>query len=264
MEADTTTIQSLVTVTYSGRLAAVELNRPESINALNLDLLRELVLTLKDLTVNEQVDIVVLKGKGKGFCSGGDIKSMLALSDESDFFAMMDIITELSMTLYCMPKLTLCAVHGAAAGLGLTIALACDHIIADSKSKIAMNFIGIGLIPDGGGHFFLERRLGEVKAKELIWEGKVLTANEAIEKRLIHESTDNLEAAVKQKINEWKQKPVAAMIKTKKILAENNRPNLLKILELEKHGQLKMRRTQDHLEGIQAFVEKRKPKFTGN
>ncbi|PLT31238.1 enoyl-CoA hydratase [Peribacillus deserti] len=263
MEADTT-IQPLVTVTYSGRLAAVELNRPESFNALNLDLLQELVLTLKDLTVNEQVDIVVLKGKGKGFCSGGDIKAMISSSsDEHEFFSMMEAITELSMTLYCMPKLTLCAIHGAAAGLGLSIALACDHIIADGDSKIAMNFIGIGLIPDGGGHFFLERRLGEVKAKELIWDGKVLTANEALEKNLIHETTDNLDAAVDQKISEWRQKPVSAMIKTKKILAEINRPNLLKVLELEKNGQLRMRRTKDHQEGIQAFVEKRKPVFKG-
>ncbi|WP_026692641.1 enoyl-CoA hydratase [Peribacillus kribbensis] len=263
MEADTVSKQELVTVSYSGRLAVIELNRPDSLNALNLDLLKELLACLKDITVDEKVDMVVLKGSGRGFCSGGDIKAMLELTGEEDFFAMMECISELAVTLYCIPKLTLCAIHGAAAGLGLSIALACDYIIADTNSKIAMNFIGIGLIPDGGGHFFLERRIGEVHAKELIWEGRVLTADEAAAKRLIHETAENLEEAVDRKIGEWRQKPTAAMIKTKKILAENNRPYLLKMLELEKYGQLKMRRTKDHQEGIEAFIQKRKPVFIG-
>ncbi|WP_409299327.1 enoyl-CoA hydratase [Peribacillus sp. SCS-26] len=257
------TAQSLVTVSYSGRMAEVELNRPASLNALNLDLLRELVHVLKGMTVDENIDMIVLKGSGRGFCSGGDIKSMMEAADDSSFFSMMEVISDLAVTLYCMPKLTLCAIHGAAAGLGLSIALACDHIIAQADSKIAMNFIGIGLIPDGGSHFFLERKIGETKAKELIWEGKVLNAEEALKRNLIHQITDDLNTAVNQKINEWKQKPVSAMIKSKKILAEINRPSLLKILELEKHGQLKMRKTHDHQEGIQAFIEKRAPKFIG-
>lgn len=77
--------------------------------------------------------------------------------------------------------MTTAAVHGAAAGLGLSLALSCDHVLVEKEAKLAMNFIGIGLVPDGGGHFFLERRIGETAAKELIWSGKKLTGAEAHE-----------------------------------------------------------------------------------
>ncbi|WP_419883346.1 enoyl-CoA hydratase [Peribacillus sp. B-H-3] len=256
--------QKTVLVAYSGRTATVELNRPDAMNAMNLEMLQELVSILKEITVNEDVDIVILRGKGKAFSAGGDIKMMLSSSNENEFHCVMDCISELVSVLYFMPKLVICAIHGAAAGLGLSVALAADYIIADPESKIAMNFIGIGLIPDGGGHFFLERRLGEVKAKELIWEGKVMDARQALEKGLIHEvAGETLDKTAERKRQEWLGSPIQAMIKTKKILSENNRPTLLKILELEKNAQLKMRKTNDHKEGVKAFLEKRKPKFTG-
>ncbi|WP_110929000.1 enoyl-CoA hydratase [Bacillus massiliglaciei] len=255
---------SNVLVDYNGRTATVSMNRPKSMNAINPEMLQELVKALKEVSENEDIDIVILKGNGKAFSSGGDIKMMMDAGQEGQFDELMDGISELVTSLYFMPKLTISAIHGAAAGLGLSLALATDYLIAESDSKIAMNFIGIGLVPDGGGHFFLERRLGEVGAKELIWEGKVLTSQEAFEKRLIHEVAEgSLEEAVHRKVEGWLASPIQAMVKTKKILSEKNRPLLLKILEIEKAAQMKMRKTEDHLEGIRAFVEKRKPNFTG-
>ena len=98
----------------------------------------------------------------------------------------------------------------------------------------------------------------------MIWEGKVLTAHEAKEKGLIHEVVEgSLEQAVEKKVQIWLKSPVQAMIKTKKILSEKNRPLLIKMLEIEKAAQMKMRQTEDHKEGIRAFVEKRKPVFIG-
>ena len=142
-------------------------------------------------------------------------------------------------------------------------ALATDYIIANASSKLAMNFIGIGLIPDGGGHFFMKLRVGETKAKQLIWEGKPLRAAEALELGLIDEVTEDLTEAVNRKVSEWQKKPLQAMIKTKKIYAEENRVSLIKFLELEKVAQSRMRETADHKEGIQAFLEKRPAQFTG-
>lgn len=253
-----------VNVKINGRVATVEMNRPEALNALDKDLIKGLVVKLKEISDSDDIDIVVLTGNGKAFSAGGDIKSMLTMKDENDFFPIMDSINELIITLYSIPKLTISAVSGAAAGLGFSLALATDYILADDTSRFAMNFIGIGLIPDGGAHFFLEKRLGETRAKQLIWEGKVMGAEEALQLGLIQGiAEDSLADSLDRKVTEWLHKPAQAMIKTKKILAENNRPQLLKVLEVEKHAQFKMRQTKDHREGIQAFVEKRKPKFIG-
>ncbi|KON89545.1 enoyl-CoA hydratase [Sporosarcina globispora] len=257
-------VTDTVSVQLDGRVATVEMNRPESLNALNVEMLKGLLAAMKDISQMDEVDIVVLKGKGRAFSSGGDIKTMLLEANESDFPIVMDCINELAVTLYSMPKLTISAVTGAAAGLGLSLALATDYILAEKDSKLAMNFIGIGLIPDGGSHFFLQQRIGEDKAKHLIWEGKVLTADEALQMGLVHEiAADDLNTAVDAKLSQWLNRPTEAMIKTKKILADKNRPLLQKVLELEKLGQHKMRQTEDHKEGIQAFIEKRKPVFKG-
>ncbi|MGN1401414.1 MAG: enoyl-CoA hydratase [Bacillus sp. (in: firmicutes)] len=254
-----------VIIHRNGRVATVELNRPKAMNALDIKTLKMLGKKLKEISIEDEIDIVLLKGAGKAFSAGGDVKMMAQMNDEKEFYPVMDAITDLSLTLYCMPKLTITAIQGAAAGLGLSLALASDYIIADKDAKIAMNFIGIGLIPDGGAHFFLSQRIGDIKTKELIWEGKVMQADEALARELIQEVADgDLEQAVENKINAWLQSPTKAMIRTKKILAERNRPNLLKMLELEKHGQSKMRRTNDHKEGVSAFIEKRKPNFQGN
>lgn len=251
-------------ITKKGRVATVKLKRPESLNSLNLEMIKDLATGLKEISLSDDIDILVLTGNERAFSSGGDIKELLAsTTNENDFESIMDSIADVAVTLYTMPALTISTVSGAAAGLGFSLALATDYVIAHENSKFAMNFIGIGLIPDGGGHFFLEKRIGEDKAKHLIWEGKVLTAQETLEKNLIHEVTAELETALEAKIQEWSEKPVKAMIRTKKILAEKNRPQLLKSLELEKYGQLSMRQTDDHKEGINAFLEKRKPVFKG-
>lgn len=238
-------------------------NRPDAMNALNLEMIKELADSLKAIAMKDDIHILVLSGNGKAFSAGGDIKAMLAMEEEKGFISFMDQINEVVSILAGMPKLTIAAINGAAAGLGLSLALACDTIISDLDSKIAMNFIGIGLVPDGGGHYLLQRRIGQEKAKKVIWEGKVMSAEEAAETGIIDEAVPDLALAVDQKITEWQKKPVLAMIKTKKIYTELNRPDFNKSLELEKHAQWKMRQTKDHKEGIRAFVEKRAPQFKG-
>lgn len=257
-------ITKTIHVTVENRVATVQFNRPESLNAINVDMIKELATVFKEISISDNIDIVVLTGNERAFSSGGDIKTMLSKpTTEEEFYSIMEQLSELVMSLYTMPALTISAISGAAAGLGFSLALATDYIIADENSKLAMNFIGIGLIPDGGGHFFLEKRIGEYKAKKLIWEGEMLSAQKAYELELIDEVSSNYKESLQAKINEWLAKPIKAMIKTKKIYTERNRQELLKVLELEKQGQYQMRLTEDHLEGIAAFKEKRKPIFKG-
>jgi 2-(1,2-epoxy-1,2-dihydrophenyl)acetyl-CoA isomerase len=249
-----------VLLTIKDRVATLELNRPEALNALNEPMLAELLDKLK-IVEDSDVAILLMKGKGKGFSAGGDIRSMLQSTNEHSFIGIMETIKQLIITLYRLPKLTISYLHGPAAGLGFSLALACDYVIATEEARLAMNFIGIGLIPDGGGHFFLEKRLGEAKAKQVIWEGKVMTAEEALRLGLIDAITND--DTVENKVKEWLNKPIQAMIATKQIYTQLSEEKLLQILDLEAENQKKMRQTKDHVEGIRAFLEKRQPNFIG-
>ena len=216
-----------VELNISGQVANIKMNRPKALNALNSTLIEELGACFAKVEKDKNIKIVVLSGNGGAFSAGGDIKEMLELQEESMFFEIMEKINKMIISLYTMPKLTIAAIEGPAAGLGLSIALAADYIIGKKGSKLAMNFIGIGLIPDGGSHFLLKKRLGEIKAKQLIWDGKVLDPAEAFQIGIIDEVTDQLEGSIQLKLQSWLNKPLLAMIKTKNLYAELNREKLL-------------------------------------
>lgn len=253
---------SNVVVTYQDQVAIVTLNRPAVLNALDLLTLEELYIKLEEIAQSEAL-VVILQGSGKGFSAGGDIKSMLTLDNHSALPYIMDIIGKVVTTLYTMPKLVISSIHGPAAGLGLSIALASDFVFVQQDAILAMNFIGIGLIPDGAGHFFMEKRLGELKAKRVIWEGKRLTASEALALELVDEVAEEVSSFSQLYANKLLSQPILAMIETKKIYATLHVEKLKQTLELEKQGQSKMRVTEDHREGINAFLEKRPPNFQG-
>ncbi|MDA7028420.1 enoyl-CoA hydratase [Bacillus sp. CLL-7-23] len=244
-----------------GQMFEIVLNRPDAYNALHEKMLEELKEALI-LAEESEANIMLLKGSGKGFSAGGDIKMMLSSGDVKQSEHVIDTISDIAMMIYTMPKITIAAIHGAAAGLGLSLALACDHVMAEKEAKLAMNFIGIGLVPDGGGHFFLERKIGERTAKELIWSGKKLLADEAFKLQLVEEVfSGDLNHHVDVQVEKLLCAPLSAMIESKKIYQSLNVERLQKTLELEKTSQVKMRLTKDHQEGIKAFLEKRKPQF---
>ncbi|ANB60174.1 enoyl-CoA hydratase [Anoxybacteroides amylolyticum] len=250
-----------VVLSFSGNLAVLELNRPDSLNAMDVQMLNELVEALREVEQSD-AQLLVIRGRGRGFSAGGDIKTMLSVDDPEKFHEVMNTIQQVIATLYSMPKVVIAAIHGPAAGLGLSFALASDYVIATKQARLAMNFIGIGLVPDGGGHFFLAQRVGETKAKHIIWEGKPMNADEAYELGLVDFIVED-ENEVEQKIAEWQAKPLQAMIATKMLYAKTTKDELLNVLKLETDAQQKMRKTKDHREGVQAFLEKRKPNFIG-
>ncbi len=253
-----------VNVLNQGPVVVLELNRPESLNAMNVEMLVELERALEEIS-NSDAKVLVLKGSGNAFSAGGDIKMMLQENVGGDFDQVMDTIGSIITKLYTMPKITISALHGAAAGLGLSFALASDFVVAHTSTKLAMNFIKIGLIPDGGGHFFMEKRLGEAKAKQMIWEGKTISAEEALSLGLVDSlAGDQVEEEISQRVAVLLHAPLQAMLETKAVYTKQSLPKLQQILELEKNAQRRMRQSQDHKEGIKAFIEKRKPQFTGN
>ena len=252
-----------ITIERNGRLAIVSLNRPKSMNAMDDVMLRELANCFEALHNDSTIQVLILKGEGKVFSAGGDIKAMVAGS--FDIAEIMVDVERMVKAFYSLPMVTIAAVHGAAAGLGFSLALATDIIIAEEESKLAMNFIGIGLVPDGAGHFFMKERLGVPKAQQMIWAGEVLDGITAKEIGLVDEVVANGTAVEQagQLAQRLLHSPLLSMIETKKILHTQKLAELNNILEMESVAQTKMRSTSDHLEGIKAFVEKREPNFEG-
>lgn len=248
-----------------GRYAQLTLNRPEAMNAMDDVMMKELAHAFEGLQETHSVQVVVIHGAGKAFSAGGDIKKMVDHTAEFDMTEAMTHVSNLARALYRLPQITIATVHGAAAGLGFSLVLGCDIVIAEEESKLAMNFIGIGLIPDGAGHFFLKERVGVPVAKKMIWQGEVMPAKKAQALELVDEivPTGSGFASAKAYANKLLASPIQSMLATKKILHASKLQELDEVLALETELQPKMRETKDHREGIQAFVEKRQPKFIG-
>ncbi|MEJ9282004.1 enoyl-CoA hydratase [Ureibacillus thermosphaericus] len=254
-----------IELSRNDRLAVLTLKRPQAMNAMNEVMLKELADCFEQLQGEKDIQILVIKGEGRAFSAGGDIKMMLQSEQLQEFHDIMDSISRMMLAFYQLPMITIAQVHGAAAGLGFSLAIASDYVIAEENSKLAMNFIGIGLIPDGGGHFFMKERVGVAKAKQIIWEGKVMNGEEALNLGLVDAVVKDGEAQkyVQQYTEKILSSPILAMLETKQIYHTERLSELNKVLAKELEAQIKMRNTKDHLEGIKAFVEKRTPQFIG-
>lgn len=246
------------------RKVTVTLHRPEAVNAMNPQMLEELAQCFEALKEDSTLQLLVLRGEGRVFSAGGDIRAM-AGGEEFISPTIMDTVKRLVLAFYDLPMITVGVVHGAAAGLGYSLALSCDVVIAEQSSKLAMNFIGIGLIPDGGGHFFMKQRVGQVKAKQMIWQGDVLNGEQALALGLIDYNVEDgtAQAVADQVVGKFLSAPILAMIETKKVLHATTRQELEQVLDAEAQGQIKMRATTDHVEGLRAFLGKRTPQFNG-
>lgn len=177
---------ALVELTIDDGIAIVTLNRPEKRNAMSDDMRSEFIGLLTAVAADREVRAVVLTGRGEGFCAGGDVAGMKARmqapAGEVAFngWSRQQRVHHTQSLLMNLPKPTVAAVNGAASGLGADTALACDFVMASPRASFTWSYIHRGLIPDGGGLYFLPRRVGIAKAKEIIFSGRQVLAEEAI------------------------------------------------------------------------------------
>jgi enoyl-CoA hydratase/carnithine racemase len=176
----------LIELRIQSGIASVHLNRPDKRNAMNDDLRTQFIAALEHIAAAREIRALILTGNGKGFCAGGDVEAMeqrlQTPSGEVAFngWSRQQGVHYAQSLLHTMPMPTIAAVNGAAIGLGADTALACDFIIAGSEASFAWSYIHRGLIPDGGGMYLLPRRVGLSKAKELIFSGRRVAADESL------------------------------------------------------------------------------------
>jgi 2-(1,2-epoxy-1,2-dihydrophenyl)acetyl-CoA isomerase len=260
-----------VDVRLADGAATVELNRPQTLNAWNRQLGADLLSVLSRLAGEDAVHAVILTGAGRAFSSGADLKN---LGDEETtpdghpdvyktlterYHPIMQVIRE-------MPKPVLAAVNGPAVGIGCSLALCCDLIVAAESAYFALAFVNIGLVPDGGSSLFVPTRVGMARASELAMLGERLPAAEALRWGLINRVFPDARfqeetAALAARLAVG---PTRSYAGTKRQLNNWLYWRMAEQLELEAQIQREMAASDDFLEGARAFVEKRPARFSGS
>lgn len=246
-------------------VATISLNRPDVYNALNDEITYELQDAFKTVAKDDSVRVVVLTGEGKAFCSGQDLKAASGQEKRSFMDSLHKRYNPIIRAMRSLPKPIVCRLNGVAAGAGCSLALACDVIVAAEEATLIEVFINIGLVPDSGSSYFLPRLVGMAKAFELCSMGTRVKAKEAIEIGLINKvvSADQLDAAVKEYADYYAAAPTKAIGLIKKMLNKSATASLDDMLEYEAYAQEIAGSSQDYKEGVNAFLEKRKPLFQG-
>ncbi len=238
------------------------LNRPEALNALNQQVFCELERIFKAVALNGQVKVVVLTGAGKAFAAGADIVEIQNLSPSgAEDFAQLAFRVQQQISL--LPKPTIAAINGYALGGGCEVSLCCDLRIAADNAKFGLPEINLGIIPGGGGTQRLSRLIGLTRAKEMVFLGKIITAQEALEVGLVNKVVprDNVLSEALNLANEIANKSAPALALAKSAINVGYDLDLNNALQYEIACFLETFTTQDHSEGIDAFIKKRKPRF---
>jgi 2-(1,2-epoxy-1,2-dihydrophenyl)acetyl-CoA isomerase len=246
----------------------ITINRPRSLNAFNLDLAEMFISILEDYEKDGTVRAIVLRGAGRVFSAGGDVKEMLndvrEGTDRAAYFrSPLATFHRIVLSLRSIPKPVLAAVHGVVAGFAFNLMLACDLRIAEEGTRFTQAFVRIGLSPDGGGTYFLPRLVGHARACELTMLPTEIDAKTALDWGLINwvVPADTFEDQVKKTAESLALSPALAIGRAKALMNQTYDRSLADQMEAERLAQIENASNEDFEEGLRAFSEKRQPDF---
>lgn len=251
-----------------GPVAAIRLNRPEKLNAIGGPMRDEIFSALEAAAANDSVRVVVLTGEGRGFSAGGDIVNLKQLREskaENEFRAILTRGQDINRYMRAMHKPVIAAVNGPCAGAGFSLALGCDIRIASDRATFGPVFARIGLHPDWGGSWLLPRLVGSAKACEMIFTGQMFSAEEAektgVANRVV--AHDQLMSTVLELAHRMADNPPGVIRLAKESIYRSMTSDFEAALARENEVQSECFHSEDFLEGVSAFLEKRKPEFRG-
>lgn len=255
-----------MTLVIDDGVAIITLRRPESLNALNLQLKAELAAAIREVASRSEVRSVLLTGDGRAFCSGGDITQMDAeRTPAQSRRRQLKVLNEVYIPLSRLEKPVVAAVNGHAHGAGCSLAMACDIVLASRSAQFSFAFTRLGLVPDSGALYFLPRLVGVSRAKELVFSARRFGAEEAQQLGLVLRVYDDEElvpAAIEQ-ARALAAGPSVALGIAKRLLDQSLQLTLDDMAELEAYGLAVAVSASDHAEGVAAFRERRAAVFTG-
>ncbi len=258
---------SLIQMTRREAVVEISLNRPDCLNAFNVNLATQLGQALQQVAKDRSVRAVIIRGEGKAFSAGGDLKMFYENKKNASplFKKISSLLNQAVKIVRTMPKPVIVGIHGPAYAAGFGFALSADLILVSESAKLSASFINIALAPNGSSSLFLPRLVGWRRASECFFTAKVLSAQEAYDWGIVNRvvSDDQFDQALWDFASDLAKRPTRTIARTKLLLNQSIGFDFTKQLTKEMNTIAWSSTTPDFIEGVTAFVEKRKPDFHG-